>query len=132
MQLSPNQEKAALLLATGMKQKDVATNTDVTPATLCNWRQMPEFNAAMNRNLTIMLGGARDRLIGLSGATVDSLNDLLNSENEHIKLQACKIALSANGLVGDNERSFMRYGWGIAPEASQGLSIDNLLKKGLG
>jgi hypothetical protein len=115
MEMSPNKERAALLLASGMKQKDVAEDVSVTPATLCNWQKSIEFKIAVNRNTSEILAASRNRLISLSSGAIDCIHELLSSDNDQVRLQVCKMLLSANGMLGDNERSMYRYGWGIGP-----------------
>lgn len=129
MEMSPNKERAALLLASGMKQKDVAEDVSVTPATLCNWQKSIEFKVAVNRYTSELLDSARNRLISLSNGAIDCIQELLSSDNDQVRLQACKVLLSANGMLGDNERSMIRYGWGIGPVSLKEAQQEAIQKK---
>ena len=131
MEMSPNKERAALLLASGMKQKDVAEDVSVTPATLCNWQKSVEFEVAVNRNMSEILDSSRNRLISLSKGAIDCIQELLNSDHDQVRLQACKVLLSANGMLGDNERSMIRYGWGIGPLSLKEAQQQAIQKKKL-
>ena len=116
MTLSPKQEQAALLISAGLKLKDIAEELQITPATLCNWQKDSDFRLALNNNLFSTLEAARERMIGLASKSLDTLQKLLESENDQVRLSTCKLLLGANGLVGDNEKAFLRYGWGISPK----------------
>ena len=39
----------------------------------------------------------------------------MSCDNDNARIQACKLVLSANGLIGDSDRAFLRYGHGIGP-----------------
>jgi len=115
MSLSAKQIKAVVLFNSGLNAKEVAQQLSVTPATLCNWKREPEFIVLSNQMLKHLLDEAGSKLVGLVSKAVESLEGLLGSDDGKVALKACELVLSSNGLKGDNEYSFMRYGQQIGP-----------------
>ncbi len=132
MDLQPNQIRAALLLSTGMLHKDVATVVKVTPATLCNWQKNDDFIIFLNSIVAQNVEAARLQMTNLSFKSLSVMHELLNSKNDNVRLQACKIVLSGNGLIGDTDGSFKRFGWGIGPKDRGEMARHNATKKLLG
>ena len=77
--------------------------TSHTPATISNWLQNLAFVALVNLNKKVMLDKARNKLTDLAGNSMDALEKILEGDNDNARIQACKLILSANGLVGDGE-----------------------------
>jgi len=127
--LTIKQETAALLIASGMKMKDVAAKVNVSPATISNWRRLAGFIAEVNRNKQSMLDASRDKLCLLVTAAMEVMERLLECDNDNVRLQACKLIFSANGLIGDGERSMIRYGLGIGPTTEIGVRIESEKKE---
>ena len=46
--LTPNKLKAATLIAQGNTGKEVAKSCNVTPQTISEWQQIPDFKALIN------------------------------------------------------------------------------------
>ena len=57
-------------------------------ATLANWQKLPEFEAYVNQLLEDGRGAARAKIITLGGKAASTLEDLLDSKNERIRLAA--------------------------------------------
>lgn len=107
--LNSQKQKAALLIASGERLQNVAETVKVTPATISNWRKLPEFRAQVNSIQRELLKTSVSKLTCMSVSAMDRVEALIKSDNEKISLEACKLIMSANGLVGDTEGSLIRY-----------------------
>jgi len=111
--LTPKQLKAAILYAEGLKGTDIAKSISVTPQTISEWKNNPAFKAEINKLKWDALCSARDRIQGLAGDAVDSIQELLKAENEEVRRKACRDVFELIGLGGDPQTYGQRYGWGI-------------------
>jgi len=121
MSLKPKQEVAALRIASGEKLKDIADELKISPATLSNWQREPSFIAEVNSNREKLLKSSTERLTSLASTAMDRLESLILSDDQKVSLQAIKLVMSANGLLGESEKSFMRFGAWIGPTSPQAV-----------
>lgn len=121
MSLKPKQEIAALRVASGEKLKDIAKDLDISAATMSNWQKDPHFVAAVNANRKELLKYSSDRLASLAAIAMDSLEDLVKSDDHKVRFQAIKLIMEANGLIGDSDQALMRYGAWIGPTSPEGV-----------
>jgi len=96
--LSPQQETAADLLASGKTVTDTAQAIDVTRQTVSEWlNHHPGFEAALNRRRQELWGGMTDTLRGLLPKALEVLKGELEGEQP---LPAAVHVLKACGLYG--------------------------------
>ncbi len=93
--LTPNQLKAATLLAAGRPCRATAKKCSVTPETISHWKRDPDFQAHLNRLKSDAVEDARERLRNLNDRAVGVLEDLLASASESIRLRAAQYILDA-------------------------------------
>ena len=96
--LTPQQETAVDLLASGKTVTDTAAAVEVTRQTVSEWRnQHPGFQAALNRRRQELWIGMTDTLRGLLPKALEVLKSELESETP---LPAAVHVLKACGLYG--------------------------------
>ncbi len=109
--LKPNQLQAAILLAQGMQCKTVAAEVNVTPQTISEWKQVPEFEAVSNYLRWETLEAARDRMRALAPLAVNTLEDVMeNGENEMARIKAAQMVFETIGMT---DPATGLWGWGI-------------------
>ena len=92
-------QKAALLIATGMKLKDVAKECKVCPQTLSGWRSTAAFQILCNCIQSNILMAAKAKLLSLSSKAVGNLENLLDSSDEKLNFEVSKEVLKVTGIV---------------------------------
>jgi hypothetical protein len=96
--LTPQQETAVDLLASGKTVTDTATAVEVTRQTVSEWlNHHPGFQAALNGRRQELWAGMTDRLRGLLPKALDVLTQELEGETP---LPAAVHVLKACGLYG--------------------------------
>jgi hypothetical protein len=122
-ELSPKQEKAAILLASGLSCKATAQEVGITPETISQWKNDTSFKALINTLKMEAILNAREQLRDLCVTAVAGIQDLMvNSKSDAVKLKACVEVLKMSGLH-DSES----FGWGIGPVESTDIEKDILL-----
>lgn len=112
--LTPNKEKAAILLVSGMTGKDVASAINCTPETVSHWKKETEFKALLNSLRIELLEQGRERLRGSIANAMDTLRDIMaNSENQEARRKAAMDILRMCGFDGDLQDAMARYTWGL-------------------
>jgi transposase-like protein len=82
------QEQAALLLSTGLSAVSVAKLISVAPETVSRWKSNPDFQALVNEHQTEKVTIAREQLRESAKKAASTIDSLLDSKNEAIKLKA--------------------------------------------
>jgi hypothetical protein len=96
--LSPQQERAVDLLASGKTVTDVAKVIEITRQTVSTWlNHHPGFQAALNNRRQELWAATTDRLRGLLPKALDVLEQALEGETP---LPAAVHVLKAGGLYG--------------------------------
>jgi len=115
--LSPIQIKAATLLASGQKAKDVASEIICTPETISHWKKKPEFEAYLNQLRQDLLEQGRELLRSSVADAMTTMRDIVtNSKTDEVRRKAAMDILRMSGLDGDQKS----YGAGIGKtEASE-------------
>lgn len=85
MKLNENQILATQMVASGMKGKEIATKLKKTEETISRWRQLPEFEAAVNKIKKDVMNSATDRLRELVNKAISRLEEGLDSDDLPIK-----------------------------------------------
>jgi hypothetical protein len=91
--LSPAQAQAAMLIALGRRQRDVAKLIGVSHETVSRWWHIPDFALAVSENQRGFIGYAQSRHMVLVGKAVDRLEELLDHANPIVKLRAIALVL---------------------------------------
>ena len=86
-ELTPLQEKAVYLLASGKNVTDTGKELNTDRATLYYWQKQPEFEAFYNKVRTEYKEQAKNELINLFSEALSTLKDCLQSKNENLKLK---------------------------------------------
>ena len=102
--LSPLHEEAALLLAQGHKQKDVATHLQVTEMTITRWKQSPLFESKLTEFTRQIqaesLSYAQEKMTHMQVKAVDRLDYLIDqAESESVQLGAVREVLDRGPLA---------------------------------
>lgn len=86
--LTPTQEKACNLLASGVKTTDIAQQLDVPEQTLYLWQKQTTFMCYYNKQRSILKNAAVQSLFGLMEDAVKAIRESLNSPNESVRFRA--------------------------------------------
>lgn len=86
--LTPTQEKACSLLASGAKTTDVAQQLDVPEQTLYLWQKQTTFVCYYNKQRSVIKNAAVQSLFGLMDEAVTAIRESLTSTNENVRLKA--------------------------------------------
>ena len=90
--LTPSQVRAAGMLATGMRAREVSKELKVAPETVSRWRQTtPEFEALINLLLQETIDATRAGLHDLSAQATVELGKLLKSKCEATRIKAIQL-----------------------------------------
>ena len=104
VELSPKQTKAATLLASGMKSKDVASEIDCTPETISKWKKIPEFEAFLNQLRTELVEHSMQLLRNSVPDAIQTLNDIMkNSKSEEMRKKIAVDILKMAGMETDGK-----------------------------
>jgi Helix-turn-helix of insertion element transposase len=84
--LAGRQQQAAFLLASGCTSSSVVQELKIHRATLAKWQKRPEFEAFLNQLLEHGRAAAQAKMITLSAKAASTLEKLLDTSNEKIRL----------------------------------------------
>ena len=101
--LSPQQQQAVLLLATGQSGRDTAKQVGVTPECVSHWRRIPAFRAALDTLRQEAVEHAKDALRDLALEAVATLRDCLREKDAALRLRAATAVLQLMGKEPFNE-----------------------------
>ena len=87
-QLTPPQQQALALLASGQRIEEISRSLGINRSTLWRWRQEPQFIAEWNQLLHEIKEVQERVLLELQQKAMRALEDCLNSRNEMVKLRA--------------------------------------------
>lgn len=122
--LTPTQERACSLLASGAKTAEVAQKLDVPEQTIYLWQKQTTFVCYYNKQRSVIKNAAVQSLFGLMDEAVTAIRESLNSTNESVRLKAASYIIDKlqNVEVGKTDiveavRAEATYadteGWGI-------------------
>jgi hypothetical protein len=84
--LTGRRQQAVLLLASGCTSSLLVQELKIDRATLAKWQKRPEFEAFVNQLLEHGRAAAQAKIITLSTKAANTLEKLLDSGNEQIRL----------------------------------------------
>jgi hypothetical protein len=100
LMLSPAQEQAVFLLASGHNQGYVAQQVGVNRRTLYTWlNDNEEFRGVLNSVRKEFYTNNLERLAAVGNLALERLTELIQSKEERISLEAVKVALQAAQMV---------------------------------
>lgn len=86
--LTPTQERACNLLASGATVEAVAKEMHVTESTLLLWQKQTTFKCYFNQKRNSIKGSLTQGVYSLAQEAVNALRQSLNSDNEQVRLKA--------------------------------------------
>lgn len=86
--LTPTQEQAAILLASGTTITAVADGLGINRGTLYDWQKLPTFQCFYNHQAIDFKEAIRGGLLGIAGEAIEAIRGVLNSDNEANRLKA--------------------------------------------
>ena len=86
--LTPLQEQAAMMLATGETITAVAAKLKVNRCTIYDWQRLITFQCFLNRQATDYRESLKNGLFGLASDALKTIRDTLHSTNESNRLKA--------------------------------------------
>ena len=102
--LTPQQEQAALLLASGESVTDVAAKINVNRATIYLWLQKVGFKCFYNQQCKIIQDNIRNGLFGLYEDALQAVRDTLKSDNEAARLKAAMYVMGKIELLDTSQQ----------------------------
>lgn len=106
--LTPTQEQAAILLASGETLTAVAEKVNVNRSTIYKWQALITFQCFFNRQCADYRANLRNGLFGLADEALTAIRNSLHSDNESVRLKAAmwlteKIELADTGQTDVKE-----------------------------
>ena len=86
--LTPTQEQAADLLASGVSVTDVAEKLNIARSTLYVWQKQTTFKVYFNKRCSDARSTLVVGLFGLADEALSTIRESLRSENEQVRLKA--------------------------------------------
>ena len=90
---------AANLEARGMKAIDIAIECEITPQTISAYRQMDEYKVLVAKIARGAFRASQMRLVDGSQKAADTIIELLDSNNESVRLKAAESLLKMVGMA---------------------------------
>lgn len=97
--LTPQQEQAAILLASGGSVTEVAEKVNVNRATIYLWQQKINFQCFFNQQCQLIQDNIRNGVCGLYEEALSAVKDCLRSPNEAIKLKTAMYIIGKIELI---------------------------------
>jgi hypothetical protein len=92
------QEQAAMLLSTGLSAVSVSKIICIAPETVSRWKSNPDFQAKVNEFQAEKVNLAREQLRESAKKAASTIESLLDSKNETIKLKAATALLRLSNV----------------------------------
>ena len=128
-ELSAKQIKGIVLLVTGMRSKDVATELGLSPQTISEWKSNPYFEAELNKLKLEGLHTARDMIRASANPAIESLVEIAkHAENEETRRKACIDILTLTGFTDPRSGQF---GWGVGKTSPEEIVEQKLMDKAM-
>lgn len=100
--LTPQQEQAAMMMASGENITAVARQLNLNRSTLYEWQENMAFQCFYNQQCQDHQQAVKNALFGLHNTAIETLTDLLTNGNENTRLKASMWLLErvANTEIG--------------------------------
>ncbi len=102
-------DQAALMLANGQSAVAIAKSIGTTPETISRWKMSPEFLAQINEHQSERLHIAREQLRASAKKAAETVNALMDSPTESIRLKAA-ISILRLSNIDQPQRIFSGIG----------------------
>ena len=86
--LTPQQEQACILLASGESYTAVAQRLNINRGTLYKWQDLLPFQCFYNKQCSDYKAEVRNALLGLHAEAVDTVKELMHNGGEATRLKA--------------------------------------------
>lgn len=86
--LTPQQEQACILLASGESYTAVAQRLNINRGTLYKWQDLLPFQCFYNKQCSDYKAEVRNALLGLHAEAVDTVRELMHNGGEATRLKA--------------------------------------------
>lgn len=86
--LTPTQEEACTLLASGSSVTDVATKLDVSRTAIYQWQRQTTFKVFFNKQRSIIQSTTLQGLFGMATEAIGVIRDSLHSDDGKLRLRA--------------------------------------------
>lgn len=106
--LTPIQEQAAVLMASGETLTAVADKLSINRCTLYKWFENVAFQCYYNRQCQDVKTEVKNGVLGLCADAVTTLRNLLNNGNETTQLKACMWIMERAGQIDIGETNVKR------------------------
>ena len=103
--LTPQQEQAAMLLASGESVTDVASVVNVNRATIYLWQQKINFKCFYNQQCKIIQDNIKNGLCGLYDEALQAIRSSLQSNNDLLRLKAAVYVISKVEMIDSSQRN---------------------------
>lgn len=106
--LTPQQEQACILLASGESVTDVADKLSLNRGTLYKWQQNKAFECYYNKQCQEYKEEVRNGLLGLHQQAVATIEQLITTGSEATRLKAATLVLEKIEAIEVGETSIRR------------------------
>lgn len=103
--LTPQQEQAAMLLASGESVTDVANVINVNRATIYLWQQKINFKCFYNQQCRIIQENIKNGLCGLYDEALQAIRNSLQSNNDLLRLKAAMYVISKVEMIDASQQN---------------------------
>ena len=86
--LTPQQEQACVMLASGESYTAVAERLNINRGTLYKWQLLPTFECYYNQQCKDYKDSVKNGLLGLHRQAIDTITELMIAGNENTRLRA--------------------------------------------
>ncbi len=103
--LTPQQEQAAVLLASGESVTEVASKVNVNRATIYLWQQKINFQCFYNQQCQIIQDNIKNGLFGLYEDALQAVRETLKSDNEAARLKAAMYVIGKIEIMDTSQQN---------------------------
>lgn len=132
--LTPLQERAAILLASGDSVVSVAEELRISRGTLYEWRKLVTFKCYMSEQNKDYIDSVKGGIMSLADEAIGAIRDSLHSDNEQTRLKAAiwvaeKVKDFQVGQTDAREAVKAEYTGGMFSEFDNRLDIEGYQKR---
>lgn len=97
--LTPKQKEAVQLVSAGFTNTTIAETLGICNKTVIAWKRDPVFRHELAKTIDIDVELHNYAVKALYGKSIEVVNNLLESKNEQIRIQAAKLAFDAQANI---------------------------------